>query len=421
MESIIIFCLILVIAIVLTDLIITDYVIISCLTYILYNLTKYIFNPSDPTAYYGGADKKLKVYAYAHVYSSGLIIDGEIIHKATDAIVVYENKQLVKNADILIHIEKISPGLTAKYHIWIPNQEVISEWDNNNKNKIDLVLCKTHKTVEVIKNLYKNSKMPIPKIIYTSFSSVCNKKFEYTPRKKFDDKLVLLPGSSIMKNIDLIIDIWLANDCFKKTCKKSKLYITYGHLFVHDNNQYAKINKIIHDIIKNRCGDSVYKSFASDLKTKNKITIKNTNITIFNKLPTDEYQQLVNKAGIVLCCSMTEGFGHYISESKYYGNVILTTDAAPMNELITLPELRVKAVSRGFIKDYDVRSYMMPAPVYGVDPDDFAKKFISVYNLKNKTPIRKALHESYVKNDSLAISNFKSALKNINLHDNTTI
>jgi hypothetical protein len=52
-------------------------------------------------------------------------------------------------------------------------------------------------------------------------------------------------------------------------------------------------------------------------------------------MPDDELLNLQNTLLFQLCPSQTEGYGHYLSEALSTGAVTVTTDAEPMNELVT--------------------------------------------------------------------------------------
>lgn len=59
------------------------------------------------------------------------------------------------------------------------------------------------------------------------------------------------------------------------------------------------------------------------------------NITHHQRVSPDALSYLMNQHAIHVCPSSYEGFGHYINEARSVGAMILTTNAAPMNELCT--------------------------------------------------------------------------------------
>ena len=59
------------------------------------------------------------------------------------------------------------------------------------------------------------------------------------------------------------------------------------------------------------------------------------NVTVLGRLEGPEFLVEQNRHMIHLCPSTYEGFGHYINEARSVGAFIITTNAAPMNELVT--------------------------------------------------------------------------------------
>ena len=51
-------------------------------------------------------------------------------------------------------------------------------------------------------------------------------------------------------------------------------------------------------------------------------------------MPREDLLILMNACQYHLCPSEYEGFGHYINEARSTGALIISTDAAPMNELV---------------------------------------------------------------------------------------
>lgn len=61
---------------------------------------------------------------------------------------------------------------------------------------------------------------------------------------------------------------------------------------------------------------------------------QNINLTSAN-LDAVTFGKKIAEASFFVCTSSMEGYGHYINQARASGGVILTTNASPMNELIT--------------------------------------------------------------------------------------
>ena len=68
--------------------------------------------------------------------------------------------------------------------------------------------------------------------------------------------------------------------------------------------------------------------------------------TITERLDESALRRLQNESALYLCPSQAEGFGHIILEGLSVGGVVITTDAPPMNELVTPDAGLLVAVER---------------------------------------------------------------------------
>lgn len=237
---------------------------------------------------------KINFISYNNGY--GLTKDMELFKTNLDNI--YDNLDIklcdffdhkIRNADINIFFEIVSNILIkkAKYNVLIPNQEwFYKNWIDYLEN-IDLVLAKT----EYGKQIF--SKFTNTKFIGWESEDLLNDDI------KDYDSVLHSCGKSMFKQTQFILNNWEQN---------------FPHLTVVYQEDKMKLNCPIQK-----------------------------NITYISKrLNDNEIKSIMNQKGIHLCCSETEGFGHYINESRSCKNVIITTDAEPMKSFISNPNYLVK-------------------------------------------------------------------------------
>lgn len=97
----------------------------------------------------------------------------------------------------------------------------------------------------------------------------------------------------------------------------------------------------------------------------------NSNVTVYNvRLKDEDYRIIQNAYRFHICPSEYEGFGHYINEALSVGAIVLTIDAAPMNELcrpdyaVLIPAQQHKHM--GIVKTWTFKPTDLSAAVYTI-------------------------------------------------------
>lgn len=260
----------------------------------------------------------------------------------------------IPEADINIFLEIVSNILInpKSINILIPNQE----WFYRNwlpyLNKLDYIWCKT-KYISTIFKDYVDKSSKIEHIGWCSrdmYLSNINKNYQY---------YLHLCGKSIYKQSQKIIDIWDEN--------MPQLVIIYS---------------------------------PKDVKLTTK-KIKNIKY-ITERVEDPDLAKLMNYCGVHICCSETEGFGHYIQEAKSCESIVITTDAPPMNTFVSTKFGFLVKTAQEIICDEVVSSRFIIEP----------SSLINTINTIIKTPKKilknmgKLARESYFKNNK----DFKSEL-----------
>lgn len=188
-------------------------------------------------------------------------------------------------ADAAIHLERVAPCWwkhKTPLHILIPNQERFPLRLLGKLRRIDQVWCKTRHAAEIFARHHGD-------VRFIGFTSDDRLLADTTPDY---GKFFHLAGRSTFKNTGVLLELWKRHPEWPRLT-----------LIQHPDNAPATVPANV-DLISRH-------------------------------LPDDELRELQNSHGIHLCPSISEGWGHYIVEAMSCRAVTITTDAPPMNELVT--------------------------------------------------------------------------------------
>ena len=183
-----------------------------------------------------------------------------------------------------IFMERVFPRWTdsAEINILIPNQERFPRRHLRLLKNVDAVFTKSKHAQEAFSKHHE-------RVIFTGFTS--ENIFEGSVVRK-PGSFMHLAGKSSLKGTEAVLRLWGRHPewpCLTLVQSKKK-----GSQHMPEN-----VNRLSHYLSK------------EDLK------------------------QVMNEHEVHLCPSLSEGWGHYIAEALSCGACVITTDAAPMNELVT--------------------------------------------------------------------------------------
>ncbi len=244
--------------------------------------------------------------------------------------------------DINIFIQDIIPNWFpyARVNCLLPMPEWFSESSLSLLPQIDYVLCCTKLTQEIFNKLGCQAE-------FTSFTSLDQLNQKYT--KDYDQFFHLAGSNAAQKGTKTLIEVWLRHPGWPRLTirQQAKSFHTKA-----ENIEY---------------------------------------ITEF--LEPDILVQYQNSCGVHLCPSEVEGFGHYIVEAMTTKAVVITTDAPPMNELIS--------PNHGRLANYDRTETLRLGTKYSVSPQSLEQTIEEVLAMDyaSKKQLGEKAREWYLEND----------------------
>ena len=231
-----------------------------------------------------------------------------------------------------IFMERVFPRWLgfAELNILIPNQERFPHRHLHLLRKMDAVFAKSRHAEEIFSKHHG-------RVIFTGFTS--ENIFEESVTRK-PRSFLHLAGKSSLKGTDAVLQIWERHPEWPQlTLVQSK----------KNGAKHTPAN--VHRL-------SLY-------------------------LSNEDIRRVMNEHEVHLCPSLSEGWGHYIAEALSCGNCVLTTDAAPMNELVTK--------SRGILVSWHRSAPRHLGTNYWVNEEDLEEKILALVNGLNEDDRLKAM------------------------------
>ncbi|MCB9421672.1 MAG: glycosyltransferase [Ardenticatenaceae bacterium] len=199
----------------------------------------------------------------------------------------------------------------ASANFLVPNPEWMHEETVSNLGVIDRVLCKTKYTQKI----YQEKGCGTAYIGFTSDDCM-----QAQIESKNEEDFIHIAGRNPYKGTKSLIDLWLKHPEWPTL------------VVVQSPTTYD--------------GEEVVRTKANNINH------------ILRYLSDDELRAMQNRYRIHLCPSEAEGFGHSIVEAMSCGGLVVTTNAPPMNELLTIERGVLVKYSKSEPKGYGLRFFV---------------------------------------------------------------
>lgn len=262
--------------------------------------------------------------------------------------------------DINLFLEDISPRFFsyARTNTFIPNPEWFRKSQYRHLKSIDSIFCKTKNGQRIFETLGRPTR-------FISFTSDDRRNTVSCEEQQL--RFLHVAGRSWQKGTKPLTDLW------RRHPEWPLLTV------VQSPKTYSQ--------------SSVKPVHAANIKHR------------LERPDNDSLRQLQNTHAVHLCPSEAEGFGHCIAEAMSCGAVTLTTNAPPMNELIT--------DDRGILVAHSKTRKQRAGTNYYVDSEDLERKIEQIIQMEQPSlqELGNNARAWYEENDRLFRKQFVEALE----------
>lgn len=289
----------------------------------------------------------------------GLQVYQSYSHRFRKKYKLFQQQPYLYDINIFLEFVDSSRFSQARKNCFIPNQEWFSLWQHLTLKSFDQILCKTLHAYDIFQRLGHA-------VSYISFTS----PDRYHDEFETDYNACLhLAGRSPLKGTQTIIDVW------------------------RQHPEWPQLQVI-------------------QRSSRLPATSLPDNITyIQGHVDLEVLTAMQNHCGLRIQTSEAEGFGHVLVEGMSCGAVMVTTDAPPMNELVTPDRGFLVAYNRSTPKDLGRRYY--------VDPNQLEQQLEAIFklSLEQRRVIGQNARDWYLKNDHLFKHNIIQVMHDLLMHN----